>query len=111
MLAAAILCLTAFNLTYRIGSEIVTEWDESLYAISAWEMLHSHRWIGTTFMGSLDYYNSKPPLNVWLISLAFRAWKPGLIALRFWSISAAWLTVAVFQRWVKHTQGAPVALA
>ena len=111
MLAAAILCLAAFNLTFRLGSEIVTEWDESLYAISAWEMLHSHAWIGTTFMGSLDYYNTKPPLNIWLIAIAFKAFGPTLLALRIWSISAAWLTVAVFQRWVRQTRGAPVALA
>ena len=111
VLAAAILCLAAFNLTFRLGSEIVTEWDESLYAISAWEMLHSHDWIGTTFMGSLDYYNTKPPLNVWLIALAFKALGPTLLSLRIWSISAAWITVAVFQRWVRQTRGAAVALA
>ena len=35
VLAAAILGIAAFNLTFRLGSEIVTEWDESLYAISA----------------------------------------------------------------------------
>ena len=111
VLAAAILCLAAFNLTFRLGSEIVTEWDESLYAISAWEMLHSHDWIGTTFMGSLDYYNTKPPLNVWLIALAFKALGPSLLSLRIWSIGAAWCTVAVFQRWVRQTRGAAVALA
>ena len=111
VLAAAILCLAAFNLTFRLGSEIVTEWDESLYAISAWEMLHSHDWIGTTFMGSLDYYNTKPPLNVWLITLAFKALGPSLLSLRICSITAAWCTVAVFQRWVRQTRGAAAALA
>ena len=38
VLAAAILLLAALNLTIRLGSETVTEWDESLYAISAWEI-------------------------------------------------------------------------
>jgi 4-amino-4-deoxy-L-arabinose transferase-like glycosyltransferase len=111
VLAAAVLCLAAFNLTFRLSSEIVTEWDESLYAISAWEMLQNHNWIGTTFMGSLDYYNTKPPLNIWLIALAFKAFGPTLLALRIWSISAAWLTIAVFQRWVRQIKGAEVALA
>jgi 4-amino-4-deoxy-L-arabinose transferase-like glycosyltransferase len=111
VLAAAILCVAAFNLTFRVSSEIVTEWDESLYAISAWEMLHSHDWIGTTFRGSLDYYNTKPPLNVWLIALAFKVIGPTLLSLRIWSISAAWLTVAIFQRWVRKTRGPEVALA
>jgi len=30
-LAAAILALSAFNLTFRLGSEGLTEWDESLH--------------------------------------------------------------------------------
>jgi 4-amino-4-deoxy-L-arabinose transferase-like glycosyltransferase len=111
LLAAAVLCLAAFNLTFRIDREIVTEWDESLYAITASEILQSHNWVGTTFMGALDYYNTKPPLNVWLIALAFKTLGPGLLALRIWSIAAAWCTVAVFQRWVRATQGAAVALA
>jgi 4-amino-4-deoxy-L-arabinose transferase-like glycosyltransferase len=111
VLAAAVLCLAAFNLTFRLGSEIVTEWDESLYAISAWETFRSHNWVGTTFMGSLDYYNTKPPLNVWLIALAFKVFGPSLLSLRIWSIAAAWATVAIFQRWVRVTVGAEVALA
>jgi len=64
MLAGAVLALAAFNLTWRLGSEIVTEWDEALYATSAWEMVTSGQWIATTFHGAIDYYNSKPPLNV-----------------------------------------------
>jgi hypothetical protein len=39
MPAFAVLALAAFNLTFRLGSEIVTEWDESLYAITASEMV------------------------------------------------------------------------
>src|SRR5689334_19361921 len=111
VLAAGVLCLAAFNLTFRIGSEIVTEWDESLYAISAWEMLQNRRWIATTFMGSLDYYNTKPPLNIWLIALAFKVFGPTLLSLRIWSISSAWLTIVLFQRWVRQTRGPAMALS
>ena len=52
-LAAAALVLAAFNLTFRLGSEIVTEWDESLYAITAAEIVACGHWIGTTFMAVL----------------------------------------------------------
>jgi len=41
-LAAAVLALAVFNLTFRLGSEGLTEWDESLYATSALEMVRSH---------------------------------------------------------------------
>ena len=72
------LVLAAFNLAFRIGNELVQVWDESLFAITAGEMVESGDWIGTTFLGSLDYYNSKPPLHVWLVALrsrrSARAW-------------------------------------
>src|SRR6187399_1908816 len=94
-LAAMVLALTAFNLLFRIGSEFVSEWDESLYAITASEALQNGHWIGTTFLGSLDYYNSKPPLNIWLIAAAFKLFGTNLFALRIVSVLAAWTTVAV----------------
>jgi len=109
-LAAAALVLAAFNLTFRLGSEIVTEWDESLYAITAAEIVACGHWIGTTFMGALDYYNTKPPLNVWLIALSFKAFGSNLVSLRLPSIVAAWLTVAILQIWARRTLGSLVAL-
>ena len=69
-LVIAVMALAAFNLTFRLGSESLTEWDGSLYAHSAHEMIESGEWAATTFYGALDYYNSKPPLNVWLIALS-----------------------------------------
>lgn len=35
-------------------------------------MLRNGFSVATTFDGALDYYNSKPPLNVWLIVWAIR---------------------------------------
>lgn len=108
--AAIILCLTALNVGARLDREIVTDWDEALYAITAWESLQSGDWIGTTFLGKLDYYNSKPPLNVWLIGLAFKAFGPSLLSLRLVSALSAWLTVLVVIVWGRRQFGATVAL-
>ena len=102
--------LAAFNLLFRLGREGVAEWDESLYAISAWEMLQSHDWIGTRFFGALDYYNTKPPLNIWLIALTFKAFGVHLWSLRLMSALSAWLTVAVLQHWARRCFGAAIAL-
>jgi 4-amino-4-deoxy-L-arabinose transferase-like glycosyltransferase len=107
----AILALAAVNLGYRLGSEIVTEWDEALYALTAWEVVNDDNWIATTFLGSIDYYNSKPPLNVWLIAVAFKIFGPGLIPLRLVSAVSAWSTIAVLQAWVRRSVGPAVALA
>jgi 4-amino-4-deoxy-L-arabinose transferase-like glycosyltransferase len=105
-----VLLLSAFNLIFRLGHEIVVEWDESVYGISAWEMFNNQQWIATTFRGSLDYYNTKPPLNVWLICLAFKLFGANLIALRLPSILSAWLTVAVLQQWVRRAVGPAAAV-
>jgi len=101
-----VLGLAAFNLFFRLGREGVTEWDESLYAISAWEMLHAQEWIGTRFLGALDYYNTKPPLNIWLIALTFKAFGVSLWSLRLISSLSAFCTVAVLQHWTKRCFGA-----
>jgi 4-amino-4-deoxy-L-arabinose transferase-like glycosyltransferase len=103
--AAGVLLLAAFNLGFRLDREPVRQWDESLYATSAWEMITRGNWIATTFRGSLDYYNSKPPLNIWLIVGAFKIFGVNLAALRIASAFAAWLTVAVLMWWVRRVFG------
>jgi 4-amino-4-deoxy-L-arabinose transferase-like glycosyltransferase len=109
-LAAAILAVAAFNLMFRLGSEVLSEWDESLYATSAWEMVRSGQWVVTTFHGAVDYYNTKPPLNVWLIALSFKAFGRSLVSLRLASTISAWLTVVVLQQWTRRAYGPVVAL-
>jgi 4-amino-4-deoxy-L-arabinose transferase-like glycosyltransferase len=110
-LACVVLALTAFNLTFRLGHEFLTEWDESLYATTASEALDGGHWIGTTFQGALDYYNTKPPLNVWLIALSLKLFGNGLVALRLTSVLSAWLTVLVLLLWTRRVLGPAVALA
>lgn len=110
VLATGVLLLAAFNLCFRLDAEIVREWDESLYATTAWEMQRSGDWIATTFRGALDYYNTKPPLNVWLIATSFNLLGVNLIALRMASVTAAWLTVAVLVWWVRKHIGEAIAI-
>lgn len=108
--AALVLALAAINLFFRLDREVVTEWDEALYAISAAETARNGTWIGTTFDGVLDYYNTKPPLNVWLIAASFKAFGIGLFSLRLASATAAWLTVLVLLVWGRRAFGAATAL-
>jgi 4-amino-4-deoxy-L-arabinose transferase-like glycosyltransferase len=108
--AILVLALAAVNLFFRLDREVVTEWDEALYAISAAETARNGNWIGTTFGGTLDYYNTKPPLNIWLIALSFKAFGINLVTLRIASALAAWLTVLVLMLWARRTFGATTAL-
>lgn len=104
--AVAVLAAAAVLFVARLDREMVDVWDESLYATTALEMVQSGDWLVTTFQGVPDYYNSKPPLNVWLIAAMFQAFGPGLIALRLVSAIAAWLTVLVVWRWTRDAVGA-----
>ena len=110
LLVALVLGLAAFNLTFRLDREFVTEWDESLYAMSAWEMSESGDWIGVRMFGNIDYSNTKPPLNVWLLVIAFKIFGRGLFALRFFSVLSAWLTILALIVWSKRRFGPDVAV-
>jgi len=107
-LAIAVLALAAFNLLWRVNLELVSEWDESLYATSAWEMLRSGRWIATTFLGNVDYYNVKPPLNVWLLAASFKALGVNLVSMRIVSALSACCTVAVLMVWARRFMRQPL---
>ncbi len=107
---AAVLCLAALNLAFRLDVRTVQHWDESLYALTAWEMLTSGDWIGTTFLGKLDYYNSKPPLNVWLIAGSFKLFGVNLVALRIPTLVAGFATVALFVWWMRRRFGDAAAV-
>jgi 4-amino-4-deoxy-L-arabinose transferase-like glycosyltransferase len=108
--ACAILVLAAFNVGYRLGGEVVTEWDESLYALSALEIATSGHWIAHRLMGAVDYYNTKPPLNIWLIAGAFKLFGISLWSLRLTSAISAWLTVLTLQMWARRVAGTTAAL-
>ena len=110
LLRCGVVAIALFNLMFRLGREVVYEWDEALYAIAAWEIQESGEWIGTTFFGALDYYNTKPPLNVWLIALAFKAFGRNLVSLRFVSAGSALLTVVALQEFARRLFGSAVAL-
>jgi 4-amino-4-deoxy-L-arabinose transferase-like glycosyltransferase len=98
-LVVAVLALAAFNLTFHLESESVTQWDESLYANSALDMLDGGGVVVTTIGGELDYYNAKPPLNVWLVAAGLRVFGRSLLAMRIAAITAAWLTVLLLLTW------------
>ena len=110
-LAAGVLFLAALNLGVRLGDEVVTEWDEALYGTTSAEMVDSGNWIATTTNGRLDYYNAKPPLNIWLVGLSLKVFGRNLVALRLVSAASAWLTVLILMIWARRSFGALISLA
>lgn len=109
VLGVVVLALAGFNLSFHMDREMVHVWDESLYATSALEMFESGNWVVTTFQGAVDYANSKPPLNTWLIATSFSLFGVNLVALRLPAVVAAWLTVLVVYVWTRRHLGDAVA--
>jgi 4-amino-4-deoxy-L-arabinose transferase-like glycosyltransferase len=107
LLAAIVLALAAFNLIFRLNDDAITEWDESLYGLSAAEMLESGDWVRTRLGGQVDYTAiTKPPLIVWLTALSFKTLGISPVSLRLVSAISAWLTVLVLMLWARRIAGA-----
>ena len=67
----------------ELNDQSVRMWDESFYAINAYEMMNNGElWI-KYFNDNPDTYNLKPPLMTWLQSLSFMTFGVGEFALRF----------------------------
>lgn len=107
---AIVLGIAAVSAFFRLGAELVGVAEESLFANTALEIVRSGQWVGTTLLGRLDYYNSKPPLHVWLVALSFKAFGFGLVPLRLPSAVAAWLSVLVLMVWSGRAFGRGVAV-
>lgn len=102
-----IIILSAFNLFYNLDLQYVRDWDEALYGISAFEMTENGNYIVNTYLNKPDYWNLKPPLGLWLISLSFKTFGFSNFSLRFPSALAALLTIflaMIFARTVFNKQ-------
>lgn len=95
---AALLGATAlliFNLFFKLSTNRVEEWDEARRGISAYEMCQSHDYLVPTYRGQPDYWNSKPPLGLWLTCLSYRMFGENRLSLRLISALSALCTAVV----------------
>ena len=72
-------------LFYRLDASGLADTDEEWHATNAWEMFQSENWTINTHFGSVDYFNSKPPLNLRAILLSFH-----LLGVSFFSFKLVW---------------------
>jgi len=93
--AALVLLFAAGNLFLRLGAVPLSDSDEARYGVSAYEMLHNHSYLVTTYGGEREYWNLKPPLGYWLIAVSFRIFGATPFALRLPSALCAWATIAL----------------
>lgn len=67
----AVIALAFIPLFVNLGAYPIQLWDESRIAVSAFEMMNSGNYLVTTFEGTRDEWNTKPPLLVWVQVIFF----------------------------------------
>jgi len=87
-----VLLLISVPIFLYLGSLTIRLWDESRLAINACEMLNSGNFITTTFNGTPDMWNTKPPLMIWLQVFSMKILGVNEWAVRFPSAMAALIT-------------------
>jgi 4-amino-4-deoxy-L-arabinose transferase-like glycosyltransferase len=85
--------VAGFNLFFHLGLDSIKDWDEARNGITAYEMVQNHDYIKMTYMGETEYCNLKPPLGMWLISLAYKIFGFNAFALRFFSSLSAFFLI------------------
>jgi 4-amino-4-deoxy-L-arabinose transferase-like glycosyltransferase len=70
-------------------------WDESIYANNAIEMAIRGHWLTPTYDWTVDHWNVKPPLMVWIFAALYKMGLPPMVALRLPSSIAALACVMV----------------
>lgn len=94
-LFACSLTLAVWVLFYRLGELPIILWDESRLANNALEMAYSGvAWV-TTYDGSPDHWNTKPPLLIWLMSLSIDCFGASELSVRIPSVMAAMATIVM----------------
>lgn len=68
---------------YKLGCAEVCQTDEATHGVNAYEMIQSGNWIVNTYRYCIDYFNSKPPLSLWLIKASYMIFGYSSFALRF----------------------------
>lgn len=50
----------------HLNSFHILNWDESMFAVNACEMIRNHNFIGLFYKNLPDLFNSKPPMQIWV---------------------------------------------
>ncbi|MDX5346662.1 MAG: glycosyltransferase family 39 protein [Hymenobacteraceae bacterium] len=82
------LIVAIFPLFWQLGSIAVRQWDEARLAVNAAEMINNGNLLVTYFDSEPDMWNTKPPLQIWLIALSIKVFGYTEFAVRFPAVLA-----------------------
>ena len=112
MLCGVLLILMLLvNGFWGLGSGYIRNWDESLYGISACEMLDTGNYLVNTFNYLPDYWNLKPVLAFYGNLAGFLLFGRTLFGLRFFSAVAYLLIAGILFVFLRKEAGRTAALA
>ena len=84
--------------------------DEATHGINAYEMIQNGNFWINTLRYEVDYYNTKPPLMLWLIILGYKMFGYNVLGMRFFSALAGLLIYFVVFCWVYKERGKKQAI-
>ena len=97
--------LMIFALFAKLGSVDVNWTDEATHAVNAYEMIQNDNlWINT-LLYEIDYYNTKPPLMLWLIILGYKIFGYTPLGLRFFSALSGMMMYLISFFWIYRVRG------
>jgi 4-amino-4-deoxy-L-arabinose transferase-like glycosyltransferase len=105
-----VLVLCLFNVSYRIDTSKIGEWDEARYGVSAFEMLVTKDLWVNTYAYERDFANLKPPLGLWAIGASYALVGVTPLGLRLPSMLAGVLCVWVTIRLGRRVGGPPTGV-
>ena len=84
----------------KLGSFHMRLWDESMFAVNTYEMLHNGKYFSLYFDGKPDLFNTKPPFTSWIQLLSVKLFGYNELALRLPSALASAASVIIVFRFI-----------
>lgn len=97
-----VLVVAAINLFYKLNTTVIQDWDEARHGVTAFEMLKNNNFLVTTYGNTVDYFNLKPPLGIWMIAGAYKIFGYNIFALRIVSALSSFITITIVARFLRE---------
>lgn len=97
--------LIYFVVFLKLGSFHIRWWDESIYAVNAYEMLHNGNYFLPFFENAPDHLNVKPPFAIWTQLASINLFGFNELAVRLPSAIAAALVIFIIFIFIQKRYG------
>jgi 4-amino-4-deoxy-L-arabinose transferase-like glycosyltransferase len=92
--------LVYFIVFLKLNAFHMRWWDESMFAVNTYEMMHNGHYFSPYFNGLPDLFNTKPPLTSWIQIIFVKLFGYNELALRLPSALAAALSILLLFKFI-----------